>query len=96
MKTVFILQSNYIPWKGYFDLIHDADLFIVYDDLQFTKDDWRNRNKIKIPKGLKWITIPVGTDAHRLICEVESRDSFWQAKHWRTIQRDHGKCAYIN
>ncbi len=95
MRTVVILQSNYIPWKGYFDLVHDADLFIFYDDLQFTKNDWRNRNKIKIPKGAEWITIPVGADAHRLICEVEIKDSFWQTKHWKTIQHYYGKCPHF-
>lgn len=95
MKTVVVLQSNYIPWKGYFDLIHDADLFIFYDDLQFTKNDWRNRNKIKTPKGAEWITIPVGADAHRLICEVEIKDSFWQTKHWKTIQQHYGKCPHF-
>lgn len=93
MKTVVILQSNYIPWKGYFDLIHDADLFIFYDDLQFTKNDWRNRNKIKTPKGAEWITIPVGADAHRLICEVAIKDTSWQTKHWQTIQQHYGKCV---
>jgi hypothetical protein len=58
-KTVVVLQSNYIPWKGYFDLIHDADEFIFYDDVQFTKNDWRNRNKVKTAKGAEWMTIPV-------------------------------------
>lgn len=95
MKTVVVLQSNYIPWKGYFDLIHDADLFIFYDDLQFTKNDWRNRNMIKSPKGAEWITVPVGIDAHRLICEVAIKDSSWQTKHWKTIQQHYGKCPYF-
>ncbi|MBV5310570.1 WbqC family protein [Chromatium okenii] len=95
MKNVVILQSNYIPWKGYFDLICDADLFIFYDDLQFTKNDWRNRNKIKTPRGLEWITIPVGTDSNRLICEVQIKDYSWQAKHWKTIQQHYGKSPYF-
>ena len=95
MKTVVVLQSNYIPWKGYFDLIHDADLFIFYDDLQFTKNDWRNRNKIKTLKGAEWITIPVGADAHRLICEVEIKDFSWQTRHWKTIRQHYGKCPYF-
>lgn len=56
---VGIIQSNYIPWKGYFDFIDDVDLFIFHDDLQYTKGDWRNRNKIKTAAGPQWITVPV-------------------------------------
>ena len=96
MKTVVVLQSNYIPWKGYFDLVHDADLFIFYDDLQFTKNDWRNRNKIKTPKGAQWATIPVGTDAHRLICEVTLKDFEWQEKHWALFKQHYGKCPHFS
>ena len=59
MKKIAILQSNYIPWKGYFDIINLVDEFILYDDMQYTRRDWRNRNKIKTPDGLKWLTIPV-------------------------------------
>lgn len=92
MKKIVVLQSNYIPWKGYFDLIHDADLFVFYDDLQYTKNDWRNRNKIKTSQGMQWLTIPVGTSARRLICEVEISDSSWQKKHWETIKQHYGKC----
>lgn len=95
MKTVVVLQSNYIPWKGYFDLIHDADLFIFHDDLQYTKNDWRNRNKIKTSKGAEWITIPVGTDEHRLICEVAIKDAAWQVKHWNLFKHHYGKCPYF-
>ena len=96
MKTVVALQSNYIPWKGYFDLIQDADMFIFYDDVQFTKNDWRNRNKIKAPQGAAWITVPVAADSDRLICEVEIKDAFWQAKHWKTIQQNYGKCPHFS
>ncbi len=96
MKTVVVLQSNYIPWKGYFDLIHEADLFIFYDDLQYTKNDWRNRNKLKTSKGTEWLTIPVGTNASRLICEVELKDTTWQLKHWKTIQQRYSKCPYFD
>src|SRR3546814_12827202 len=59
MKKVAILQSNYIPWKGYFDLIAAVDEFILYDDMQYTRHDWRNRNKIKTPQGLQWLTVHV-------------------------------------
>jgi hypothetical protein len=53
MKKAIITQSNYIPWKGYFDSIRKVDVFVVYDDMQYTKRDWRNRNLIKTPQGLK-------------------------------------------
>lgn len=54
-----IIQSNFLPWLGYFDFIRETDLFIIHDDLQYTKGDWRNRNKIKTPRGPEWITVPV-------------------------------------
>lgn len=94
MNTVAILQSNYIPWKGYFDIIHDADVFIFYDDLQFTKNDWRNRNKIKTAQGSKWLSIPVGTNANRLICEVEMEDARWQRSHWDSLKQQYARSAY--
>jgi len=56
---VGIIQSNFLPWCGYFDFIREVDLFILHDDLQYTKGDWRNRNKIKTPRGTEWITVPV-------------------------------------
>lgn len=96
MKTVVVLQSNYIPWKGYFDLVHDADEFIFYDDLQFTKNDWRNRNKIKSVNGSEWLTIPVGGDNKRLICEVDIKESIWQVKHWKTLQANYSTTRYFD
>ena len=56
---VGIIQSNFLPWRGYFDLIRESDLFIIHDNLQYTKGDWRNRNRIKTPRGAQWITVPV-------------------------------------
>lgn len=95
MKRVVILQSNYLPWKGYFDLINDAELFIFHDDLQYTKNDWRNRNKIKGLNGLEWLTVPAGTDEHRLICEVELKDATWQRKHWGKIFDSYRAAPYF-
>ena len=83
MKKVAILQSNYIPWKGYFDLISYVDEFIIYDDMQFTKNDWRNRNKIKTPQGLNWITIPVGSDNTRRIRDVIFVNNDWRLKQYQ-------------
>ena len=59
MKKVAVLQSNYIPWKGYFEIIKEVDEFIIYDDVQYTKNDWRNRNKILSREGLQWLAILV-------------------------------------
>lgn len=94
-RRVAILQSNYIPWKGYFDIIHDVDLFIFYDDLQYTVRDWRHRNKIKTAQGEQWISVPAGEDRNRLICDVTLNETAWQAKHWRTLQQNYGKCPHF-
>ena len=91
MATVAVLQSNYVPWKGYFDIIHDVDTFIFYDDVQFTKNDWRNRNRIKTAQGLQWLSVPVGGSISRLIREVEIPDARWQRKHYETIRQSYSK-----
>src|SRR5258706_8963894 len=95
-KAVAVLQSNYLPWKGYFDIIHDADLFIFYDDVQYTKNDWRNRNRIKAANGTHWITVPAGTNLNRLICEVQLDDPGWAKKHWNSISQTYSKAPYFN
>jgi hypothetical protein len=95
MKKIAILQSNYIPWKGYFDIISKVDLFIFHDDLQYTSGDWRNRNKIKNPNGLQWLTIPCGTSEKRLICDVKLDDHSWQKKHWSIIKNNYHKAPYF-
>lgn len=94
-KKIAILQSNYIPWKGYFDLIAAVDEFILYDDMQFTKNDWRNRNKIKTPKGLEWLTIPVGSEISRRIRDVRLPNNGWQLKHLKTLEINYGRTAFF-
>ena len=96
MKKLAICQSNYIPWKGYFDLIAAADEFILYDDVQFTKNDWRNRNKIKTQSGVQWLSVPVGQDINRLIRNVELKDKRWQAKHWATICHSYKRAPHFD
>jgi len=88
-KRVAILQSNYIPWKGYFDLIASVDEFIIYDDVQFTKNDWRNRNRIKTPSGVQWISIPAGQNINRRIRDVVLASSQWRPSHWKTLQTNY-------
>lgn len=95
-KKVAILQSNYIPWRGYFDIINMVDEFVFYDDLQYTSRNWRNRNSIKTSHGLKWLTIPCGVSRSRLICEVELKDEHWQYKHWQSIFLNYKKATYFN
>ena len=92
---IAVLQSNYIPWKGYFDIIHDVELFIFHDDLQYTKNDWRNRNRIVTEGGPKWLTIPVGTDEHRMILDVTMQDPAWQKKHYDMIAAAYRKAPYF-
>lgn len=82
---VAMIQSGYLPWKGYFDIIHDVDLFIFLDDLQYTVRDWRNRNRIKAPQGLHWLSIPIGNRRDLAIDEVKISDPAWQRKHWATL-----------
>lgn len=88
---VAVVQSNYLPWRGYFDLIHDADVFVFYDDVQYTTNDWRNRNRVKGANGPVWLTVPVGNQNDRRICEVEIRDRGWARKHWMTIEQSYRK-----
>ena len=96
MKKIAILQSNYIPWKGYFDLINSVDEFVIYDDMQYTRRDWRNRNKIKTPKGLKWLSIPVEVKGKyfQKINETLVSDKSWSVAHWQTIKQLYSKTPY--
>jgi hypothetical protein len=86
---VTVLQSNYLPWIGYFDLISKSDVCVFYDDVQYTKNDWRNRNRILSENGLEWITVPVGQSIHRKICEVGIADSRWQEKHYAKLLKNY-------
>lgn len=87
-------QPNYIPWKGYFDMIHDVDLFVFYNDVQYTTRDWRNRNKIITPHGEKWLTVPCGSDRNRLISEVTLNSDEWQKEHFETLQFAYGRAPF--
>lgn len=90
--VVSILQSNYIPWKGYFDIIDKSDCFVIYDEVQYTKNDWRNRNKIKTNQGVKWLTIPVSVkSSSQRISETEVANQIWRKKHWSTIKENYGR-----
>lgn len=93
-KKVAILQSNYLPWKGYFDLVASVDELVLYDDVQFTKNDWRNRNQIKTPRGVEWISIPVGADIRRRIRDVVLPEGNWRTSHWDKLRQNYGKAPH--
>lgn len=97
-KRVAISQSNYIPWRGYFDLINYVDEFIIFDDMQYTKRDWRNRNLIKTPKGLQWLTIPVRVKGkfNQKIKDTEIIDNHWQNIHLKSIRLNYSKSKYFD
>ena len=95
MKVSAIIQSNYIPWKGYFDIIRQSDIFILLDCVQSTKNDWRNRNRIKTAQGVTWLTVPVHHSTRLRIDEVEIMDRRWAKKHYRTIAQSYGKAPHF-
>ncbi len=90
-KTVAIIQSNYIPWKGYFDVINAVDEFLLYDTVQYTRRDWRNRNRIKTAQGPQWLTIPVQGSRTQRICDVQISDPQWARRHWRTLSQAYAR-----
>lgn len=93
---VAIIQSNYLPWKGYFDIIQDVDVFCFYDEVKYTKNDWRNRNKIYTKNGLQWLTIPISKDAVKLkIGEVNIEDPSWQLLHHKILQLAYKNAPYF-
>jgi len=93
--TVAMVQSAYIPWKGYFDMIAGADLFVFYDDVAFTRESWRNRNRIKTKDGVQWLTVPCGPPRGRRICDVELADPRWQRRHWSAIAHAYARAAHF-
>jgi hypothetical protein len=89
MKCV-ILQPSYIPWRGYFDQINQADVFVFYDDVQYDKHGWRNRNQIKTAQGKQWLTIPVhsgGVTVESIPIHQVAIDwhTAWNKAHWKAL-----------
>lgn len=96
-KRVAILQSAYIPWKGYFDLIRSVDEFVLYDDTQFTRRDWRSRNRIMTAQGPRWLSIPVEVKGrfHQRIDETVVADPDWHAVHWDTLHHAYARARHF-
>lgn len=94
-----ILQSGYLSWLGFFDLIDQSDIFVFLDDVQWTKRDWRNRNRIRTPQGWSWLTVPVNLKKSSRacrICDVElSESQKWQEKHLNLLKSSYRRAPFF-
>ena len=96
MTKLAILQPSYIPWIGYFEQIINVDTFVFYDDVQYTKNDWRNRNRIKGINSSIWLTVPVNYSSKEKINEVMiDNTQNWKEKHLKTIRQYYSKSKYF-
>ena len=97
-KRIAIVQSNYLPWKGYFDLIASVDEFVLFDDFQYTRRSWRNRNLIKTPQGVQWLTVPVIASPQRStrISEVKIAELGWGEHHLKTLRMAYGRAPFFS
>jgi len=96
-RTLVVLQPGYLPWLGFFDQMRRSDIFVFYDDVQFDKNGWRNRNRIKSPAGPHWLTVPVRVSSlsQRIYeTEIDTRQP-WARKHLGTIKQFYGKAPYL-
>lgn len=97
MTTLVVLQPNFLPWRGTFDLIRQADVFVFLDDVQYTKNDWRNRNRVlQVDGHTPWLTVPVHGSLNRTIREVEidyRRD--WRRKHLTLLQQSYARAPFL-
>jgi hypothetical protein len=96
-KRIAIVQSNFLPWKGYFDLIAAVDEFVLFDNFQYTRRSWRNRNRIKTPQGVQWLTVPVVAAPQRTrICDVRIASPDWPEQHLKTLRMAYGRAPYFS
>lgn len=95
---VGVIQSSYVPWRGYFDFIRSVDLFVVYDDVQYSKGGWRNRNRLKVQAGLRWITVPVSISLGQTIDEVEISigQKSWAEGHARLLRESLSEAPHFS
>jgi len=99
LTTLVVLQPSYLPWLGYFDQMRRADFFVWYDDVQFDKNGWRNRNRIKGPKGPLWLTVPVRRKGRALqlinAVEIDDRQS-WRRKHLLSVEQLYARAPFCD
>ena len=96
-RRVAVIQSSYVPWKGYFDIVNLVDEFVIYDSVQYTRRDWRNRNRIKTREGLRWLTIPVEAKGNyrQRLSETKVSDPRWAHRHWRTLSHNYARAPFF-
>ena len=93
---VAIHQPQYLPWIGYFDKMDRADAFVLLDTVQFKKNEWQNRNRIKTPEGRQWLTVPVQHRFPQRIDEVRiPAEDPWARKHWQALQTHYGAAPFF-
>lgn len=96
-KRIGIVQSNYLPWKGFFDLIATVDEIVLFDDFQYTRRSWRNRNRIKTPQGVTWLTVPVVASPQRTkISDVRIASPAWAALHLKTLRMAYSRAPHFD
>lgn len=99
MKTIGILQPGYLPWLGFFEQIEATDLFVIFDDVQYTRKSWRNRNRIRTSEGWMWLTVPVHVKGQfeQLVCDVTINNDYpWARKHLKSLRCNYQKSPYFN
>jgi hypothetical protein len=99
VTTLAVLQPGYLPWLGFFDQMQRADAFVFFDDVQFDKQGWRNRNRLKSPQGPVWLTVPIlhkGRTGQN-INQVEINSAVdWAGSHIRTIRQLYARAPFID
>jgi hypothetical protein len=97
-RVAVVLQPSYIPWLGYFAQVHRADVFVVYDDVQFDKHGWRNRNRVKTAQGTQWLTVPVLTHGQHqptnATIEIDNKVP-WRKKHLSTLRQSYARAPFF-
>jgi len=92
---VAIHQPEHLPWIGFFEKMQRADLFVLLDDVQFSKGDFQNRNRVKGAGGVQWLTVPIVQKFPQQINEVEIAGDDWRDKHWRTLLSCYGRAPHF-
>ena len=96
-KTLAVLQPGYLPWLGFFDQMRRSDVFVYYDDVQFDKHGWRNRNRVKAPNGAHWLTVPVRHHGKPRIIDVDIDERApWPRRHTGTIRQFYARAPFLD